>query len=112
MSNRFLVSSGIVLVLVIIAVIIFMNTCCGPTHAAIKNYYVSPAAVMPTTAPSSATPWKTLDKVNASMGLFRQRRFHPLQARETFTGRITVTKGGAAGLPIVFGAYGTVPPNR
>src|SRR5687768_5797401 len=91
--------------LLIALVILFAST----TKA--TNYYFSTFSGddsrTSTQAKSSATPWKTLTKLNSFFSSLLPGDSILLNRGETFYGSITVTKSGTASLPIVIGAYGT-----
>jgi parallel beta-helix repeat protein len=59
---------------------------------------------------SSATPWRTLAKVNTQFSSFVAGTSVLLKCGETFTGSITVNKSGTSSNPITIGQYGTGAP--
>lgn len=58
-------------------------------------------------AQNSASPWKTLDKLNSIFGGLQPGDSLLLRRGDTFYGSIIVTKSGTTALPIVVAAYGT-----
>lgn len=58
-------------------------------------------------ARNPATPWKSLNKLNASFSIFQPGDSILLKRDDIFYGSITIAKSGTASLPIVIGAYGT-----
>lgn len=75
------------------------------------NYYFSSVSGNDSRTPAEAqnpsTPWKSLDKLNSFFKKLRPGDAVLLKRGETFYGSITITKSGAAGSPIVVGAYGS-----
>ena len=75
------------------------------------NYYFSSVSGddsrTSTQAKSSATPWKTLGKLNSYFLSLMPGDSVLFKRGETFYGSITIAKAGTTSLPIVFGAYGT-----
>ncbi|HEY1869820.1 MAG TPA: hypothetical protein VGG71_02115 [Chitinophagaceae bacterium] len=59
-----------------------------------------------TEAQNSATPWKTIDKLNSFFGSLRPGDQVLFKKGDVFYGTITPTVPGAAELPITLGAYG------
>lgn len=57
-------------------------------------------------ATNPATPWKTIDKLNAVMGTLNPGDRVLFKRGETFYGTIKLNKSGAQGRPVTFGAYG------
>ncbi len=78
-------------------------------HAA--NYYFSATegddSRTSQQAQSSATPWKSLAKLNAVMNALNAGDSILFKRGDVFTGSITAGKSGSANLPIIFSAYGT-----
>ena len=58
-------------------------------------------------AKNPATPWKTLAKVNSVMRYFQPGDSVLFKRGEAFFGSLQISVSGAAGRPLVFGAYGT-----
>ena len=58
-------------------------------------------------AQNSATPWKTIAKLNAIFSSLNAGDVIMFNRGEVFEGAIIATKSGVAGNPIVFSAYGT-----
>lgn len=77
----------------------------------INNYYFSASAGddsrTAAQAMNSATPWKTLNKLNSVMSSLQPGDAVLFNRGETFTGSIVVKQSGTAGSPIIFSAYGT-----
>lgn len=67
-------------------------------------YYVSPTGNNSNNGLSSAKPWKTITKVNASS--FNPGDHILFQGGQTFTGAIVCPSAGTPSAPIVFGSYG------
>jgi parallel beta-helix repeat protein len=57
-------------------------------------------------ASTEQTPWRTIARVNAVMQELRAGDQVLFKRGEQFLGTLTLTVSGAAGVPIVFGAYG------
>ncbi|MEZ2372650.1 discoidin domain-containing protein [Arthrobacter sp. RCC_34] len=78
-----------------------------PAHAAGgTTYYVDASAGNDAgTGTSVATPWRSLDKVNASS--FAPGDSVLFKGGSSWTGSLTVTSSGTAGAPITIGSYGT-----
>jgi gliding motility-associated-like protein len=71
------------------------------------NYYISAEGDdVANTGTSPASPWRTIEKVNLSMALFRPGDSVLFRRGDVFRGQINVTTSGSNGNPIVFGAYG------
>ena len=70
-------------------------------------FYVDPSSTASTATGALATPWKTLDQVNANMSLFNPGDQVLFKRGQKFSGTLTVTRSGTSGNPITFGAYGT-----
>ncbi|HEY4936709.1 MAG TPA: right-handed parallel beta-helix repeat-containing protein [Puia sp.] len=79
-----------------------------------SNYYFSSVSGddsrTPQLAQQSATPWKTLAKLNAYFSSLKPGDSVFLQCNNVFTGSLQVTQSGTVGHPIVFAAYGTGSP--
>jgi parallel beta-helix repeat protein len=58
-------------------------------------------------AQSSATPWKTIAKLNSFMGSLNPGDQVLLQAGSVFSSQLNITKSGIAGNPITFSTYGS-----
>lgn len=58
-------------------------------------------------AQNSATPWKTIDKLNAIAGSLKGGDRIFFRSGDVFYGTIRVTRSGASGAPILFTSYGT-----
>lgn len=71
------------------------------------TYYVDPSSTSSTANGSLATPWKTLAQVQSNMSLFQPGDFILFKRGQKFSGTLTISRSGAAGRPITFGAYGT-----
>lgn len=72
-----------------------------------STYYVSNAGNDASDGRTPQTAWRTIDKVNASMGSIQPGESVLFRRGDTFYGTINVTKSGTAENPITFGAYGT-----
>lgn len=57
-------------------------------------------------AQNPASPWQTLAKLNASMGLLQPGDQVLFRRGDVFRGALVVTRSGSAGSPLTFGAYG------
>ena len=71
-----------------------------------KNYYVSSSGNDANNGLSITTPWKTLTKVQASMGLFVAGDSILFKRGDTFSGNITISKSGTLLNPLVISGYG------
>ena len=58
-------------------------------------------------AQNSATPWKTIDKLNSSMSLINPGDYILFKRGDVFTGQITLTRSGTASAMIESLCYGT-----
>lgn len=56
---------------------------------------------------STATPWQTLSKVNASMSLFNPGDTISFRKGDVFAGTLTITRSGTITNNLVFNSYGT-----
>jgi len=76
-----------------------------------KNYYFSSISGddtrTSTQAQNSATPWKTISKLNSFFNSLNPGDSVLFKRNESFYGSIIVSKSGSASLPIVIGAYGS-----
>lgn len=70
-------------------------------------YYVSSSYMGATSNGGQTTPWKTISQVNSNMNIFQPGDSILFKKGDTFTGRLNITKVGAAGNPITFGTYGS-----
>lgn len=70
-----------------------------------KDIYVSPQGSDSNNGTSSATPWQSIDKVNATLFAPGDQIF--FQGGQTFTGGLTFTTAGTAANPIRISSYGT-----
>src|SRR5215218_5043530 len=57
-------------------------------------------------AQSSSTPWRSIQKLNSIFSLLAPGDQVLFKKGDVFTGSIQVTRSGASGAPILFGAYG------
>jgi len=71
------------------------------------DYYISSYGSDSNNGTSSSTPWKTLNKLNASFNMLNPGDRVLLNRGDVFYGSINVTKSGTSGSPITIGAYGT-----
>ena len=76
----------------------------GNTYA--TNYYISSAGNDLNTGKSTAAPWRTLAKLNASFGVIAAGDSILLNRGDVFFGSIIITKSGTAAARIVVAAYG------
>lgn len=74
------------------------------------NYYFSSSTgsdnYSATQARNPATPWKSIEKLNASMSLINPGDSILFKRGDTFRGQIVLTRSGTAAAKIVFSAYG------
>ena len=77
----------------------------GNTYA--TNYYISSAGNDLNTGKSTASPWRTLAKLNASFGVIVAGDSILLNRGDVFFGSIIISKSGTAAARIVVSAYGT-----
>ncbi len=79
--------------------------------SATNNYYFSVAAGndsrTPAQAMNPATPWKTINKLNAFMSSLQPGDAVLFNRGEVFDGSIVMAQSGTASRPIIFSAYGT-----
>jgi parallel beta-helix repeat protein len=73
------------------------------------NYYISAAGSNANNGKSSALPWQTIAKVNASMSLFQPGDSILFRRGDIFRDKLVLANGttGNASARLVFGAYGT-----
>lgn len=79
-----------------------------PTLAA--TYYLAANgddARTPAQAQNPATPWQSLPRLNAAMPLLLPGDQVLLRRGDVFRGQLAITRSGASGSPLTFGAYGT-----
>lgn len=76
-------------------------------NAQATDYYISVYGSDANNGTSSSTPWRTLDKLNASFGSLNPGDRVLLNRGEVFYGSINPTKSGSSGAPITIGAYGS-----
>jgi hypothetical protein len=79
--------------------------CSITAHA--TDYYISSSGNDANNGTSSSTPWRTLNKLNASFGSINAGDRVYLNRGDVFYGSINVTKSGTSGAPITIGAYGS-----
>lgn len=60
-------------------------------------------------AQNSATPWKSIDKLNAIFKNLQPGDEVLFKRGDVFYGEIVISRSGSSGRPIVFGAYGSGP---
>ncbi|RPE36162.1 discoidin domain-containing protein [Kitasatospora cineracea] len=78
----------------------------SPAHAAATTYYVDAAAGSDSNAgTSSAAPWQSLAKVNATA--FQPGDTVAFKAGATWNGRLVVSSSGTAATPVTFTSYGS-----
>ena len=71
------------------------------------NYYVDPSSTSTTANGSLASPWKTIAQVNSGTTALNPGDTVFFKRGQTYSGRLTVSRSGAAGKPIVYTNYGT-----
>ncbi len=72
------------------------------------NYYISSSSGADSNpGTSSALPWRSLSKLNASMALFVPGDSILFKRGDVFMGSVSITRSGTASSRIVFSAYGT-----
>src|SRR5438046_395091 len=80
-------------------------------NADATNYYFSSSSGddnrSSAQAQNSATPWKTISKLNSIFSTLKGGDIVYFKRGDVFYGSITPSKSGSSGLPITFDAYGT-----
>ena len=71
------------------------------------TYYVSPTGSDTNTGTSSASPWKTITRVNQIGTALNPGDQILFQRGGVYRGKVTISDNGVAGNPMVLGAYGT-----
>lgn len=71
------------------------------------TYYISNAGNDANAGTSSATPWRTIAKLNSRISTLKPGDNVVFRRGDYFTGEIILTVDGQAGSPITFGAYGS-----
>src|SRR6185295_9514322 len=91
--------------------ILFLTAMLLTVNAGATNYYFSSSSGddnrSSTQAQNSATPWKTISKLNSIFSTLKGGDIVYFKRGDVFYGSITVSKSGSSGLPIKFDAYGT-----
>jgi len=87
--------------------IIIVFLCALSSLASATTYYVSSAGNDGANGLSEATPWKTIAMVNSRFSSFMPGDRILFNRGDIFYGTLKFTKSGAAGNPILIGAYGT-----
>ncbi len=72
-----------------------------PTHLFATIYYVSAAGNDDNNGTSTATSWKTLNKVSTTVFLPGDQIL--FNSGETFIGQLIINSSGSSGAPIVYG---------
>src|SRR4030095_2897633 len=90
----------------------FLTAILMTVNASATNYYFSSTSGddnrTSAQAQSSATPWKTISKLNSIFStLLKGGDIIYFKRGDVFYGSIIPAKSGSAGLPITFDAYGT-----
>lgn len=80
---------------------------CSIFAASAKTFYISANGNDNNIGTSSAAPWKSIAKLNASFSLISAGDSILFRRGDVFYGAIVVGKSGASGNPIVISAYGT-----
>ena len=78
---------------------------CLKVHA--TDYYIAANGNDGNSGTSSASPWQSLNKLNASFNSLNSGDRVFLRRGDTFYGSIVPTKGFAGGNPVIFSAYGS-----
>jgi hypothetical protein len=82
------------------------TACTNPSGGTI--YYVDGTAGNDSNAgTSTGAAWKTIDKVNASMGSITAGKMVCFKRGNTYHGKLAISSSGTASAPIIFDAYGT-----
>lgn len=76
-------------------------------NAQATDYYVSMYGSDSNNGLSTSTPWKSLNKLNASFPMMNPGDRVLLRRQDIFYGSINVTKSGTYGSPITIGTYGS-----
>jgi parallel beta-helix repeat protein len=96
---------------IILTIFIFWVTFSFIHIADAANYYISnnkgDDSRTVKEAQNPQTPWKTINNLNANIGLLLPGDSVLFARGESFNGTLNVTISGSTGLPIVFSAYGT-----
>lgn len=71
------------------------------------TYYISATGNDANNGTSETSPWKSLNKLNSYFSSLNPGDMVLLNRGNVFYGTITISRSGAAGLPITIGAYGT-----
>ena len=71
------------------------------------NYYVDPSSTSSTANGSLSSPWKTIAQVNSGTTALNPGDTVFFKRGQTYSGRLTVSRSGIAGKPIVYTNYGT-----
>ena len=91
--------------------ILFLTAILLTVNASATNYYFSSSSGddnrSSAQAQSSATPWKTLSKLNSIFSILKGGDIVYFKRGDVFYGSITPSTSGSSGLPITFDAYGT-----
>ncbi len=91
------------LVLLFLVILLTINSI---TYA--TDYYISSSGNdLTNSGTSSATPWKTISKVNSAFSTLKAGDRILFNRGDTFYGTLNITKSGSAGNPITIGAFGT-----
>lgn len=77
----------------------------SPFEILATTYYISAAGSDANNGTSEITPWKTIAKVSNTA--FAPGDVILFKSNETFIGQLTISSIGTAGLPIIYGKYGT-----
>ncbi|MDQ2772605.1 MAG: right-handed parallel beta-helix repeat-containing protein [Bacteroidota bacterium] len=80
----------------------------GPTAWATTYYLAANGDDMrsPTQAQSPTSPWQSLARLNTAMPLLQPGDHVLFHRGDVFGGQLTITRSGASGAPLTFGAYG------
>ncbi|HEY5122158.1 MAG TPA: hypothetical protein VIK14_00325, partial [Ignavibacteria bacterium] len=87
------------------ALIVLLMTLCSVASA--TDYYIKSSGNDTNNGTSPSTPWRTIAKINSAFSIMNPGDRILFNQGDTFYGQLKITKSGAAGNPIVIGAYGT-----
>ena len=91
------------------ALVLLLLLVSGATAQAATYYFAANGddARTAAQAQNQATPWQSLTKLNASMGLLQPGDQVLFRRGDVFRGTLTITRSGSSAAPLVFGAYGS-----
>lgn len=85
-----------------ICILLIFNTIASAT-----DYYVSSSGNDSNNGLSTASPWRTIDKINSIFSTLNPGDRILFRRGDTFYGSIIIAKSGVSGSPITLGSYGT-----